>query len=225
MEFMKKHERGSGDTSPSAPMDTAPREALRAHRAKVAHMDDLARSERARVGSLRGELGALERSKASVAVNALLGGEVADIQGVVQRIAAMRQEIEDAEAVAVELAARRQAEALQLRRLEHAVQRELGGALDEAFAAAAEHYNTFVHELAEAALELWAVQGLMIRLGVGNSNGFDGGVVLPQVRPGDGRTLAPVMRPGDRAFAEAVAQRQHALMERLRRDGFELEGM
>jgi len=227
MGLIEKVMGGQQKTVPRA----APREvavamnqALKELRGRVAAMKHSARSERANCNSVSRDIESLEKQRITRISLARLEGKDPFIEDLDEKLKALRQKIEDAEAIEVRLAEMAEEQARALNRARFEARRELAAELDARFAAAAESYNQAAPALIAAARELLAMRELMIKIGAGNTNGFDLAVALPQARPGEGQTLRPLFSVADSTCMVEVKRRSDEIARELEAIGFELVG-
>jgi hypothetical protein len=96
----------------------------------------------------------------------------------------------------------------------------LGEYLDGLYADAMARYNALAPELATVVLEVAAIRRVMIRRLTGNSNGWSGEILLPGMKPKEGKWIPRLLDGGSPEFdatANATVQQVEA---KLRSAGF-----
>lgn len=212
------------EQAPPRVADVTMNKALKELRGRIASMKHSARSEKFERNSASQDIELLEKQRITRISLARLEGTAPFTEDLDEKLQVLRQKIGDAEAIEGRLAEMADEEARALNRALFEARRELAAELDARFAAAAESYNQAAPALIAAAKELIAMRELMIKVGAGNTNGFELAVVLPQARPGDGRTLRPLFSVADSACMHEVKLRSDAIARELEALGFELVG-
>lgn len=191
--------------------------------AEMSRLRGLRDSETARESELNAELSEIELQR----VEALTEFKVSGDQEAKKRADALLKKSEtisqqknDCQSVAKSIQARVDALEVDKKNLRRAYQRDLGMFLDRVFARMCQHYTELAPEVAEAALQMAAVQSVMMRYLCGNSSGFERRIYLPTVQPGNGNTLIPILDADTRSFEEGVNTRMEAVLAELRQAGF-----
>jgi hypothetical protein len=135
--------------------------------------------------------------------------------------AALRQAIDDSEGVVAQMGEALAQLETELQVLKRMYLHELGAYLTNAYGQMMERYNALAPDVAEIVLQIAAMRRVMMLYKAGNSNGWDGGVLLPSMRPGEGRYMEPMLVGDSRAFAEGANARMDAIIAQLKAAGFE----
>lgn len=209
------------------PIDVAPPQApknlaLKALQARIQKMSLSARDERRSSAEVERAIHSLQQQRVTRISLARLEGTDPYIEDLDEKVQALQRKIQDAAAVEAELARMAAAEARELNQAVFDARRELAEALDARLAEAAERYNALAKATAEAAVDLCALRELMIKVGAGNSNGVDIGVMLPRATPGEARAVAPFFAFADRGCAAALMRRSDEISHELTGVGFVL---
>lgn len=96
----------------------------------------------------------------------------------------------------------------------------LANCLDEIFSRLAVQYHKAAPEVAELALQAAAVQNVMMQYLLGNSNGFERRIYLPNIVPGEGRSITPLLDADSADFSRKVSERMSTIVAELREAGF-----
>lgn len=191
--------------------------------AEMSRLRGLRASETARESELDVEFGEIELQR----IEALTEFKVSGDQEAKKRADALLKKSEtisqqknDCQAVAKSILARVDALEVDKQNLRRAYQRDLGMFLDRVFARMCQRYTELAPGVAEAALQMAAVQNVMMRHLCGNSSGFERRIYLPTVQPGDGKTLLPILDAANRHFEEGVNTRMETVLAELRQAGF-----
>ena len=124
--------------------------------------------------------------------------------GLAAELEPLRSAAADAGAIAAGIDARIAALLPALDQAATHARQELGRHLEQQFAELAARYQAQAPEVAELAVQLAAVQALMVRFRCGNSNGFGRDIRLPTITPGDARE-APTLVDGRSAEFDRLA--------------------
>ena len=209
------------------PIDVAPPQApknlaLKALQARIQKMSFSARDERRSSAEVERAIQSLQQQRVMRIARARLEGTDPYTEDLDEKVQALQRQIQGAAAVEAELARMAAAEARELNQAVFDARRELAEALDARLAEAAERYNALAQVTAEAAVDLCALRELMIKVGAGNSNGVDIGVMLPRATPGEARAVAPFFAFADRECAAALMRRSDEIAHELTGVGFVL---
>lgn len=209
------------------PIDVAPPQApknlaLKALQERIQQMSRSARDERRSSAEVEREIQSLQQQRVTRISLARLEGTDPYTEDLDEKVQALQRQIQDAGAVQTELARMAAAEARDLNQAVFHARRELSEALDARLAEAAERYNQLAQATAAAAVDLCALRELMIKVGAGNSNGVDIGVMLPRATPGEARVVAPFFAFADRGCAAALMRRRDEIAHELAGVGFVL---
>ena len=128
--------------------------------------------------------------------------------------------MDDARAVAGGINARIQDLSEQIKVLSVRYRTDLGAFLSMIYARLIDRYNETAPEVAEIALQLAATRRVMARYLAGNSNGWDGRILLPRMKAGDGRTIVPMLDGDSRAFDSEASARMEGIIGEMRAAGF-----
>lgn len=203
---------------PQAPKNLA----LKALQARIQKMSFSARDERRSSAEVEREIQSLQQQRVMRIARARLEGTDPCTEDLDEKVQALQRQIQGAAAVEAELARMAAAEARELNQAVFDARRELAEALDARLAEAAERYNALAQVTAEAAVDLCALREVMIKVGAGNSNGVDIGVMLPRATPGEARVVAPFFAFADRGCAAALMRRSDEISHELTGVGFVL---
>jgi chromosome segregation ATPase len=179
--------------------------------------------EEKRAEALKEQLRQKEEQRIDALTNARLAGEEADAslpEQLAAELATLRSSIVEAEAVAKRLRAQVDRLDRQIAPLKDEYRQEMSVYLDALYREAIDRYRVLAPDLANAVLRVAAIRRLMIRRGLGNSNGWSGDILLPSMKWQEGNTLYPMLDGGSRDFADAAEDRVSQLEEELRQFGF-----
>lgn len=182
---------------------------IEAERVKLVDLDEkLARTDAERIEALtEGRISGDEAAK-KLAVKKL------------DECTAIRQELNDAQAVADGIAARIGAIEPKIAGLKRDYLCDLGQFLNGMYVELAGHYNEVAPQAAEAALQLAALHNVMMRYLTGNTNGFERRIYLPACVPFEGRTRDPILDTDTRKFSDGATARMEAILAELKNAGF-----
>lgn len=209
------------------PIDVAPPQApknlaLKALQERIQRMNRSARDERRSSADVGREIHSLQQQRVTRISLARLEGKDPYTEDLDEKVQALKRQTQDAAAVEAELARMAAAEARDLNQAAFDARRELAEALDARLVETAERYNALAQATAAAAVDLCALRELMIKVGAGNSNGVDIGVMLPRATPGESRPVAPFFAFADRECAAALMRRSDEIAHELTGVGFVL---
>jgi hypothetical protein len=197
--------------------------AILQERDRVSH---LVYEENKRAESLSEQLRDKDEERIDALTKARLEGRESDDEScafVLAEAEVLRRGIEESQAVAKKLRAGLDALDRQIAPLKDAYRQELGIYLDGLYRAAIEQYNARAGDLANAVLRVAAIRRIMIRRMLGNSNGWNGDILLPTMKWQEGNTLLPMLDGGTRGFAERAERRAAEVEEELREFGFKYD--
>ncbi|MBI3043585.1 MAG: hypothetical protein HYY78_12265 [Betaproteobacteria bacterium] len=140
--------------------------------------------------------------------------------GLLKQVAEIRQEMNDADAVAARLDKRAKELDIEIEPLKRMYQGDLGLFLCEVYGRLSEHYEKHAREAGEAVVTIAALHRVMMRYQTGNSNGWDGSLQLPSIVPGQGNTIPPLFAAGSSNFSRAASERMEEIIEQMRAAGF-----
>lgn len=165
-----------------------------------------------RAQNLRAQFAGLDAQRIEALTECRLSGNHEAAQRaaeLAEQIAPLQRAATDAEAIAAGIDSRLAALASVIEQAARHARQDLGLALEQKFCAVAQCYQEQAQEVAELALQIAALQALMMRLRCGNTNGFDGSIRLPAATPGDARTSEPLVDGHSTEFrraAESIAE-------------------
>jgi len=133
---------------------------------------------------------------------------------------ALRQQADDAESVANGLQSKIDGMAGEFEALKRQYRVDLGAFLNTAYRRLAERYMEVAPEVADVAMQIAALQNVMMRYLAGNTNGFERRIYLPRIEPGEGKTLMPLLDADTRQFSDGAGARTDAILDELRAAGF-----
>jgi hypothetical protein len=194
--------------------------ALLAERSRLVGLRD---EEQGKRGSLGRRLSELEAARLdALTEHRISADEAASTKAaeLLAQVAAVRQEMNDAVTLAARLDERAKEVDLKLDPLKRNYQQTLGVYLGEIYRQLVEHYDEHAREAGEAVVQIAALHRVMIRYLAGNTNGWNGALLLPKIDPGNGRTLEPLFDAGSRKFAEAATEHMDAILGEMRAAGF-----
>lgn len=96
----------------------------------------------------------------------------------------------------------------------------MGAFLNAIYRQLSDRYNQLAPEVSEIVLQIGALRRVMLRYLAGNTNGWDGRVLLPGIEPGEGRYIKPVLDADSADFARAANERMDQIFEQMRSAGF-----
>ncbi len=185
---------------------------------------DLIAAENERVSTLGEQLRDKEVARINALADARLNGSEPDRQraeSLLVDATVARRQIEESSAVAGRLRERLDALNAELETLRAAYRRELAAFLEALYASAMEKYNAVAPEVAQTVIEVAAIRRVMMACRLGNTNcGWDGAILLPGMRPGEGRHVPPILDGGGAVYAAAADARAGAVAQVLREAGF-----
>lgn len=202
--------------------ETAKNKALGELRSRIDQMQRSAKGEHSRAHQVEREIASLKQQRVTRISLARVEGKEPFTEDLDEKLHVLRSQIEDAAAVEASLAEMAAAEALALNYAVFEARKELSAELDARLAEAAERYNALAQATAKAAVDLCALREVMIKVGAGNSNGVDIGVMLPRATPGEARAVAPFFAFADRECAAALMRRSDEIAHELTSVGFVL---
>lgn len=180
-------------------------------------------NETGKLDGLSTQLDALDRERIQALTEFRISGDAGAnerAQALLKRCAEIGQEIDDARAVAGGINSRIQALEEQLKSLSRLYRRDLGVFLTTIHSRLIDRYNEAAPGVAEIVLQLAATRRVMMRYLAGNSNGWDGRILLPGMRPEDGNPITPLL-DGDSAYFNSEAnERMSGIADEMSAAGF-----
>ena len=179
--------------------------------------------EQGKRGSLGRRLSELETARLdALAEHRISGDEAASTKAaeLLAQVAAVRQDMNDVEALVVRLDERAKELDLKLEPLKRGYRQALGVYLGEIYRRLVQHYDEHAREAGEAVVQIAAVHRAMVRYLTGNTNGWNGALLLPKIDPGNGNTLEPLFDAGSPEFAKAATRHMDAILDEMRAAGF-----
>lgn len=141
-------------------------------------------------------------------------------QALLTQCAEIGQEIDDARAVAGGINSRIQDLEEQLKPLRMQYRRDLGLFLTAIHSGLINRYNEAAPGLAEIVLQLAATRRVMARYLAGNSNGWNGQILLPGMRAEDGKTIQPILDGDTPSFNVEAEERMAGIVAEMSAAGF-----
>lgn len=130
------------------------------------------------------------------------------------------QETDDARAVAGAINSRIQVLEEQLKPLSLEYRRELGVFLTTIYRRLIDRYNKAAPGVAEIVLQLAATRRVMSQYMTGDSNGWNGQILLPDMKAGEGRTIEPLLDGGAASFGSEAEERMSGIVAEMSAAGF-----
>ena len=192
--------------------------------AEMSRLRGLRDSETAKESELDAEFQAIELQRIEALTESKVSGDPEAkkrADSLLKKSGTVSQQKNDCRVVAASIKARIDALEANKKNLRHAYDRDLGVFLDRVFARMCEHYSALAPDVAEAALQIAAVQSVMMRNRCGNTNGFDRRIYLPNVDAGNGKSLTPILDADTNNFSLAVNTRMEFVIHELKQAGFD----
>jgi len=132
----------------------------------------------------------------------------------------LRREIDDSKAVDGRLRARWEELSREIRSRDLRYREAQAIFLEDVFEKLIARYNALAPEVAEIVLQIAAVRRVMIARGAGDTNGWDGAILLPGMKAGRGIYIDPILDGGSSEFGNAADQRKAGIAQAMRAAGF-----
>ncbi len=184
---------------------------------------DLERAETEKLDGLRDQLEEKdgERIRALTEYRVSAAKEANDhAQSLLKECADIRQEIDDARAVAGGIKARVEALNEELKTLARSYRLDLGAFLSTVYAGLIDRYNEAAPGVAEIVLQLAAVRRVMRTYTAGSDAGWSGQVLFPGMRAGENTAIEPMLDGGSLAFDREATARTSRIVDEMRAAGF-----
>jgi hypothetical protein len=205
--------------------------ALMDERARVRSLLD---EEGERVAELKKKLAALDAERLDALTDARLkpnGSQATDArlkpngsQGrgaeLLAECSKLRQEISDADSVAARLNDRVKQIGWEIDALKVPYRCDVGAFLTALHDQLIERYNELAPGVAEVVLQIAALHRVMMLYQAGNSNGWDGSILLPGMKAGNGDYIAPMLQGSSEAFGREANDRTRGVLDELGAAGF-----
>jgi len=180
-------------------------------------------AETDKLDELSGQLRAMDSERIQALTEYRVSGEAGAnerAQTLLKKCSDIGQEIDDARAVAGGIHSRIQALEDELKPLSMQYRRDLGVFLTTIHSRLIDRYNEAAPGVAEIVLHLAAARRVMLRYLAGNSNGWNGEILLPGMRAGDGSAIEPMLDGGGAAFDRDANERTSAIIAEMTAAGF-----
>jgi len=180
-------------------------------------------AETDKLDGLSAQLRAMDSERIQALTEYRVGGKEGDneqAQALLKRCAEIGQEIDDARAVAGGIHSRIQALEDDLKPLTMQYRRDLGLFLTTIHSRLIDRYNEVAPGVAEIVLQLAATRRVMMRYLTGDSNGWNGQILLPGMRAGDGKTIEPILDGGTTSFDSEANERMAGIVAEMSAAGF-----
>lgn len=147
-------------------------------------------------------------------------GANARAQTLLKKCSDIGQEVDDARAVAGGIHSRIEALEEDLKPLSVQYRGDLGVFLTTIHSRLIDRYNEAAPGVAEIVLQLAATRRVMMRYLAGNSNGWNGQILLPGMVAGEGKTIEPILDGETRSFDEEANERMSGIVAAMSAAGF-----
>ncbi|MCB1872001.1 MAG: hypothetical protein KDI49_08350 [Gammaproteobacteria bacterium] len=192
---------------------------LRAESIRIRKMQT---EEEDRLNPLETEITRLEKERIEVLTQARVESDEKYIKKAAQllkEIERLKREKQDALGIANQLGDKRANLTKQITEAERIALLTLGTYLEGRMKDLVDHYQTMAPDLAECVLQIRAVQKVMQYYKAGNSNGFQGEILLPDIKAFDHKTRPHLIDVGSNDFSRASGERADELKAKLQAVG------
>lgn len=222
---LKSALRGSSDTAevPKGPPQSTTVQRLNELVRERDRVISLAEAEEERQDALGEQIKRKDSGRIDALTEARLNGRDVDREradALSTESAALRMEIEESAAVADRLRAQAGQLNGEIDGLRATIKQGEAPFLDDLYAKLISSYNAQAHELAETVLQIAAVRRVMMDRRAGNSNGWDGVILLPGMHAKRGIENPPMLDGASPQFDAAANQRAADIADRMRAVGF-----
>lgn len=196
---------------------------LRELMAERSRVQSLIYEEKQRVEALGEQARQRDEDRIEALTASRLSGQDADSQQAAtlfSEATALRREIEESSAVATRLSARVDELNASIKAHQWAYKQAEAKFLDDLYKKSMEAYNALAPGVAQAVLRVAAVRRVMMRRLVGNTNGWNGQILLPGMVPREGRYIAAILDGSDQQFAIAADALEQSVRKELCAAGF-----
>lgn len=219
----------SGKSASSSPRDRALQSAyesvllIRALMTERGQLEGLREGESEKADSLNTQLKDLDSARVEALTDHRVsggGGASEKAQALLAQSNAVRQELNDIQAVVNGIDRRIADLENQMEPLKRRYQVDMGAFLGDIYHQLAAHYQELAPEVGETLLQIAAVRRVMLRYLAGNTNGWDGRALLPGIQPGEGRYIKPLLDADSSQFANGANERMEEIFKQMRSAGF-----
>lgn len=217
-----------GENADNKPLNTVPEDAmpdieyLEGLRTESIRIRKMQAEEEDRLNPLETEIARLEKERIEVLTQARVEEDekyTKEAAELLKEIERLKREKQDALGIANQLGDKRVKLSGQITEAERIALLTLGTYLEGRMKELVDHYQTMAPDLAECVLQIRAVQKVMQYYKAGNSNGFQGEVILPNIKALDHKSRPHLIDGGSTEFSHASNERAEELKARLQAAG------